>query len=32
MGAVANDAQTWDEWLLWIVGSVVGMVVAVIAG
>jgi RHS repeat-associated protein len=29
-GAAANGAKTWDEWLLWIVGGMVGAVLTVL--
>src|SRR5262249_47673173 len=32
LGAALNGAQTWDEWLLWIVGGAIGAVLAVLAG
>ncbi len=32
IGAWANGAQTWDEWLLWIVGGAIGAALAVLTG
>lgn len=32
VGAAANGAQTWDEYLLWILGGAVGAVAAVLLG
>jgi RHS repeat-associated protein len=29
-GAAANGAKTWDEWLVWIVGGIVGAVLTVL--
>ncbi|NUN12960.1 MAG: VCBS repeat-containing protein [Myxococcales bacterium] len=32
IGAAANGAQTWDEWLLWIVGGAIGAVLVTLVG
>ena len=29
-GAAANGARTWDEWLVWIVGGIIGAVLTVL--
>src|SRR5262249_52702352 len=30
IGAAANGAKTWDEWLMWIIGGMVGAVLSVL--